>query len=346
MSWTDRQLALLREMGLTLWWPGAAPRGVESRRRAARRDEAVAAGPRDDAATHPAGDDAGGRPADRPTDAAVDHAADPAAAGPAGSAATRPAGSPLPAAHPAADTSAGDHATAPAVSAAGPPAAFSPQRGAAPISAAPAPTGTRPAGIGQMDWPALRQAVAGCTACDLCRSRTQTVFGVGNERAHWMIVGEAPGEQEDLQGEPFVGRSGQLLDRMLAAVGLTRAEAPPEQQVFIANTLKCRPPGNRNPQPAEMAQCEPYLLRQIELIQPRMILAMGRFAVQSLLRSDQPIGRLRGQVHTYHGVPLIVTYHPAYLLRNPADKALAWSDLCLARATLAAQAGAQQAGSR
>ncbi|MBI5333434.1 MAG: uracil-DNA glycosylase [Burkholderiales bacterium] len=343
MSWTDRQLALLREMGLTLWWPGAAPRGAEGRRRAARRDEAVAAGPRDDAAAHPAGDDAGGRPADRPTDAAADPAADPAAAGPAGgpagSAATRPAGSPLPAAHPAADTSAGDHATAPAMSAAGPPAAFSPQRGAAPISAS-APTGTRPAGIGQMDWPALRQAVAGCTACDLCRSRTQTVFGVGNERAHWMIVGEAPGEQEDLRGEPFVGRSGQLLDRMLAAVGLTRADAPPEQQVFIANTLKCRPPGNRNPQPAEMAQCEPYLLRQIELIQPRIILAMGRFAAQSLLRSDQPIGRLRGQVHTYHGVPLIVTYHPAYLLRSPADKALAWSDLCLARATLAEQAAA------
>ena len=306
MSWTDRQLALLREMGLTLWWPGAAPRGAEGRRRAARRDEAVAAGPRDDAAAHPAGDYSAGRPADHPAHHPADAAADPAAAGPP----------------------------------AGPPAAFSPQRGAAPISAAPAPTGTRPAGIGQMDWPALRQAVAGCTACDLCRSRTQTVFGVGNERAHWMIVGEAPGEQEDLRGEPFVGRSGQLLDRMLAAVGLTRAEAPPEQQVFIANTLKCRPPGNRNPQPAEMAQCEPYLLRQIELIQPRIILAMGRFAAQSLLRSDQPIGRLRGQVHTYHGVPLIVTYHPAYLLRSPADKALAWSDLCLARATLAEQAAA------
>ncbi len=204
---------------------------------------------------------------------------------------------------------------------------------------APAVRGERPAGVEAMDWPALRDAVAGCTACTLCEGRSQTVFGVGHERAHWMIVGEAPGEQEDRQGEPFVGKSGQLLDNMLRSIGLTRAEAPPERQVYIANTLKCRPPGNRNPEPEELAQCEPFLMRQVALVQPRIILAMGRFAVQSLLRSSEPIGKLRGRVHRYQGVPLIVTYHPAYLLRNLEDKAKAWDDLCLAAET-AAEAGA------
>ena len=209
----------------------------------------------------------------------------------------------------------------------------------APVTAAPqSEPGTRPLHVEAMGWPALRDAVAGCTACQLCRGRKQTVFGVGNERAHWMIVGEAPGEQEDQQGEPFVGKSGQLLDNMLRAVGLTRGDAPPEQQVYIANTVKCRPPGNRNPEPAELAQCEPFLIRQIALVQPRIILAMGRFAVQSLLRSTEPIGRLRGRVHQYQGVPLIVTYHPAYLLRNPEDKSRSWDDLCLAREVLHAQA--------
>jgi len=192
-----------------------------------------------------------------------------------------------------------------------------------------------PAGIDTMGWPALRESVAGCTACKLCTGRKQTVFGVGNERAHWMIVGEAPGEQEDRQGEPFVGKSGQLLDNMLRAVGLTRGDAPAERQVYIANTVKCRPPGNRNPEPAELAQCEPFLIRQIALVQPRIILAMGRFAVQSLLRSAEPIGQLRGRVHQYQGVPLVVTYHPAYLLRSPEEKARAWDDLCLAREALA-----------
>jgi uracil-DNA glycosylase family 4 len=191
-------------------------------------------------------------------------------------------------------------------------------------------------GVSQMDWPALRQAVQACTACKLCQGRKQTVFGVGNPRAHWMIVGEAPGEQEDLVGEPFVGKSGQLLDNMLRAVHLTRQEAPPEQQVYIANTVKCRPPGNRNPQPDELAQCEPFLIRQVELVRPRIILAMGRFAVQSLLRSDEPIGRLRGRVHDYRGVPLVVTYHPAYLLRSLEEKARAWDDLCLAVETVKA----------
>ena len=207
--------------------------------------------------------------------------------------------------------------------------------------ALPAPAGVRapPASpamrgdVAALDWQALRTAVADCRACALCESRTQPVFGTGHEQAHWMVVGEAPGEQEDLQGEPFVGPSGQLLDRMLAALQLTRAAdgpEPPSQRVYIANTLKCRPPRNRNPTPQEMAQCEPFLQRQIELLQPRLILAMGRFAVQALLRSDEPIGKLRGRVHRYHGVPLVVTYHPAYLLRNLPDKAKAWADLCLA----------------
>ena len=191
--------------------------------------------------------------------------------------------------------------------------------------------------VAQMDWPALRAAVAACTACKLCQGRTNTVFGVGNERAQWMIVGEAPGEQEDLQGEPFVGKAGQLLDNMLRAIGLTRESGPPERQVFIANTLKCRPPRNRNPEPGELARCEPFLERQVALVQPKIILAMGRFAVQSLLRSEEPVGRLRGRVHRYHGVPLIVTYHPAYLLRNLEDKAKAWDDLCLALEVAGAQ---------
>jgi uracil-DNA glycosylase family 4 len=184
--------------------------------------------------------------------------------------------------------------------------------------------------IATLDWPALRDAVAACQACALCQSRQQTVFGVGHPRAHWMIVGEAPGEQEDRQGEPFVGPAGQLLDNMLLALGLTRGEAPPERQVFITNTLKCRPPRNRNPDPAETAQCAPFLERQIALVQPRLILAMGRFAAQALLASDEPLGRLRGRIHRYRGVPVVVTYHPAYLLRTLADKARAWEDLCLA----------------
>jgi uracil-DNA glycosylase family 4 len=190
-----------------------------------------------------------------------------------------------------------------------------------------------PGAVGQMGWPALHQAVAQCRDCKLCESRTNTVFGVGQApagpdvapQADWLIVGEAPGEQEDLQGEPFVGPSGQLLDNMLKAMGLLRTH-----KVFITNVLKCRPPANRNPEPAEVAQCAPYLQRQIELLQPRIILAMGRFAVQSLLETAEPIGRLRGRLHQYHGVPVVVTYHPAYLLRNLPDKAKAWADLCLA----------------
>ena len=206
------------------------------------------------------------------------------------------------------------------------------------------PYRTAPVDARTLDWPALRAAVAECTACALSASRTQTVFGVGHPRAHWMVVGEAPGEQEDRQGEPFVGRSGQLLDNMLRAINLTRAmpadadAADPARHVYIANTLKCRPPGNRNPAPDELARCEGFLIRQIELVQPKIILAMGRFAVQALLRSDEPVGRLRGRVHRYQGVPLIVTFHPAYLLRSLPEKARAWDDLCLALDTLAAGA--------
>ena len=191
--------------------------------------------------------------------------------------------------------------------------------------------------VAQMDWPALREAVAACRACGLCETRRQTVFGVGHEQAQLMVIGEAPGEQEDRQGEPFVGPAGQLLDSMLQAIGLSRQPGPPEKQVFIANTLKCRPPGNRNPAPEELAKCEPFLQRQLALVRPRVILAMGRFAVQALLRSSEPIGRLRGRVHEYQGVPLVVTYHPAYLLRNLPDKAKAWDDLCLAASLLEQQ---------
>ncbi|MGM9424945.1 uracil-DNA glycosylase [Hydrogenophaga sp. MI9] len=190
----------------------------------------------------------------------------------------------------------------------------------------------RPAGVAAMDWPALQAAVSGCEACGLCKTRRNTVFGVGDIGADWMIVGEAPGENEDLQGEPFVGAAGQLLDNMLRAVGRSRA-GEGAKGAYIANVLKCRPPANRNPQPQEVAQCEPYLARQVALVKPKIIVAMGRFAVQSLLRTDEPIGRLRGRVHRYEGVPVIVTYHPAYLLRTPADKAKAWEDLCLAMET-------------
>jgi DNA polymerase len=205
---------------------------------------------------------------------------------------------------------------------------------AAPNAAPDAGRSAREIEIAALDWQPLRERVAACRACRLCEGRTQTVFGVGNQQAHCMIVGEAPGEKEDLQGEPFVGAAGQLLDRMLHAIGLTRAAAEPAQQVYIANTLKCRPPRNRNPEPDELALCSAYLHRQLELVQPRLVLAMGRFAVQTLLDSSEPIGKLRGRVHRWRGRPVVVTYHPAYLLRNPADKARAWADLCLAAAHL------------
>lgn len=173
------------------------------------------------------------------------------------------------------------------------------------------------------DWQELKREVAGCTACELHRTRTQTVLGVGNEQAALMVIGEAPGAEEDRQGEPFVGRAGHLLDAMLRAIGLQRGD------VYIANVLKCRPPGNRNPAPAEAACCLPFLERQIALVAPRLILAVGGVAAHHLLGSDEPVGRLRGRIHEYGGsrIPLIASYHPAYLLRQPAEKAKAWQDL-------------------
>ena len=180
------------------------------------------------------------------------------------------------------------------------------------------------------DWEELRATVAGCTNCQLHRHRTQTVFGVGNRDADWMIIGEAPGAEEDRLGEPFVGRAGKLLDEMLRAVGLDRSTA------FIANILKCRPPNNRDPAADEAAACRGYLERQIDMIKPRLILAVGRIAAQQLLHSDSPVGRMRGRVHSLNNlkVPVVVTYHPAYLLRSPSQKRKVWEDLCLARQTV------------
>jgi DNA polymerase len=180
------------------------------------------------------------------------------------------------------------------------------------------------------DWMELKQAVSGCTQCGLHRTRTQTVFGVGDRNADWMLIGEAPGAEEDRLGDPFVGQAGRLLDNMLAAIDLRRTN-----NVYIANVLKCRPPGNRNPEPDEVAKCSPHLLRQIDLVQPKLIVALGRFAAQTLLNTDASIASLRGKVYRYAGRPLIVTYHPAYLLRNLPDKAKAWADLVFARNTMA-----------
>jgi len=175
-----------------------------------------------------------------------------------------------------------------------------------------------------LTWDDLRAAVAACTSCSLHTSRTQTVFGVGDPQADWMIIGEAPGAEEDRRGEPFVGRAGKLLDEMLRAVGQSR------DRVFIANILKCRPPNNRDPKAEESAACRGYLQRQIELIEPKIILAVGRIAAQLLLETDEPVGRLRGSRHQLGDTPLVVTYHPAYLLRSPSQKRKAWDDLCLA----------------
>lgn len=180
--------------------------------------------------------------------------------------------------------------------------------------------------IGALGWEGLRGQVARCTACALHAGRTQTVFGTGSREAKWLIVGEAPGAEEDAQGEPFVGRAGKLLDAMIQAVGASR------EQIYIANIVKCRPPSNRNPRPDEAASCAPYLQRQIALLQPQLILAVGRVAANNLLGNDEALGALRGQVYEYSAarIPLIVTYHPAYLLRKPSEKRKAWEDLKLA----------------
>jgi len=318
MRWTERQIAMLKEMGVAAFWP-LAPRPVDPPAEQAPHDAERAQGRADPGHAHVLAAEALAQAGLSSRDVAQNVAQNvaPGAASGAPPVARPPARPParVPPAGPKAD--------------------------AAPIAPAASPAvvlGPRPEGVEAMDWPALREAVAGCQACGLCQGRRNTVFGTGHEQARWTIVGEAPGEQEDRQGEPFVGRAGQLLDRMLAAIDLTRSEAGPDRQVFIANVLKCRPPANRNPLPQEVAQCEPFLLRQMALVQPDLIVAMGRFAVQSLLKTTEPIGKLRGRVHEVAGVPVVVTYHPAYLLRNPADKGLVWDDLCLAREV---QAGVQ-----
>lgn len=183
--------------------------------------------------------------------------------------------------------------------------------------------------MARMDWPALKEAVRTCKACPLHASRTQTVFGVGDENADWLFVGEGPGAEEDARGEPFVGQAGRLLDNMLASIGLKRGH-----DVYIGNILKCRPPGNRVPEPQEAARCEPFLLRQIALIKPKLIVALGKTAASNLLRTDAALGSLRGRLHDFRGTPVLVTYHPAYLLRNLPDKAKAWEDLCFAVETM------------
>ncbi len=187
----------------------------------------------------------------------------------------------------------------------------------------------RATAISHMDWKALRESVSRCQSCALAEGRTRTVFGNGDEHADWLFVGEAPGAEEDQCGEPFVGEAGKLLDNMLTAIQIRRGE-----NVYISNVMKCRPPENRKPQHDEIEQCDPFLKKQIELIAPKLIVALGHVAAQSLLNSTALISELRGRLHDYHGVPVIVTYHPAYLLRKPLDKNLVWTDLCLARATM------------
>ena len=194
--------------------------------------------------------------------------------------------------------------------------------------------------IMRMEWPELKQAVASCIACPLHAKRSKTVFGVGDENADWLFVGEGPGADEDAQGEPFVGQAGKLLDSMLAAIKLKRGA-----NVYIANVVKCRPPGNRNPEPGEALACEPYLHRQIDLIRPKLIVALGKVAAANLLASDASVASMRGRVHQYRGIPLIVTYHPAYLLRTLADKSKAWVDLCFAVKTMRDLQGGQGAPS-
>jgi DNA polymerase len=186
-------------------------------------------------------------------------------------------------------------------------------------------------GVDRMDWPALQSTAAACQACDLCGQRKQSVFGAGDVQADWMVIGDPPGEEEEQQGEPFAGQAGQLLENMLKAVGLAR-KAQGAGGVYITSAVKCRPPG-RNPTPQELSTCAPYLARQVALVQPKVIVVMGRFAVQSVLQTSEPLGKLRGQLHTYQGVPVVATYHPSSLLRTPADKAKAWVDLLLALKT-------------
>ena len=207
-----------------------------------------------------------------------------------------------------------------------------------PAAAVPPVDDDRRATIMRMDWTTLKATVAGCVQCPLHAKRNKTVFGVGDENADWMFVGEGPGADEDRIGDPFVGQAGKLLDNMIAAIGLKRGE-----NVYIANIVKCRPPGNRNPEADEALKCEPYLQRKIELIKPKLIIALGRVSAVNLLARDASIASLRGRVHEYKGIPLIVTYHPAYLLRSLTEKAKAWEDLCFAMKTMQALQRAESA---
>ena len=209
-----------------------------------------------------------------------------------------------------------------------PDAGATPER--APIAPLPA-AATRLERIATLGWDEFAADVEACTACGLCRTRNKVVPGVGDVRAQWMLIGEAPGAEEDARGEPFVGQAGKLLDNMLAALGMNRRD-----NVYIANVLKCRPPGNRAPAPVEVDACRPYLARQIALIQPQLIVALGKSAASLLLGTDASIASLRGRVHRVRDVPLVVTYHQAYLLRSLQEKAKAWEDLLFARRTLAA----------
>jgi uracil-DNA glycosylase family 4 len=197
------------------------------------------------------------------------------------------------------------------------------------IPSQPDSAGDRRSVIMRMDWTQLKAGVAACTHCVLHTRRNKTVFGVGDENADWLFVGEGPGADEDAQGEPFVGQAGRLLDSMLTAIQLKRGE-----NVYIANVVKCRPPGNRNPEPEEALACEPYLHRQIDLIKPKLIVALGKVAAANLLAREASVASMRNKVHQYRGIPLIVTYHPAYLLRSLAEKARAWEDLCFAVDTM------------
>ena len=222
--------------------------------------------------------------------------------------------------------------------------ALAPARAAAPAAPASFPA-LAPAASAELaaQWQALRDEVLTCQRCPLHTTRTQGVFGVGPTRADWLVIGEAPGAEEDRRGEPFVGAAGQLLDAMLRAIGLDR-----RSNVYIANVLKSRPPGNRDPKPEEVAACLPYLERQIALLQPKIMLAVGRIAAQNLLATDTALGRLRGRVHYFgaRNTPLVVTYHPAYLLRTPAEKRKAWEDLKFARSVYLQLQGTATDGDR
>ncbi|WP_175947442.1 uracil-DNA glycosylase [Burkholderia pyrrocinia] len=323
MAWAE---AALEEMGLAQIWV----------RRGQRADEGAAAEAPAVAQTGTA-DDVSAAAADRPARAVrapVQDDAPPAAARAAAASPAREPGIPASEA-PARRIVDGDRTLAPAASADSMPpmddapddfAWFDAAPPGEPMPAAePRPAGTP---VAMLDWDALAARVRDCTHCRLCEKRTNTVFGVGDREADWMLIGEAPGENEDKQGEPFVGQAGKLLDNMLQSLALKRGD-----NVYIANVIKCRPPGNRNPEPDEVASCEPYLQRQVALVKPKLIVALGRFAAQTLLKTDASIASLRGRVHAYEGVPVIVTYHPAYLLRSLQDKSKAWADLCLARDT-------------